>query len=195
MAKDEAPQAAGVRRRRLDGAAASAQHFGALLVGYYDDGALRWAGSVGTGFDQASSIASRSCSRARESPRVRSRRLQDAGTPALGRPELVAEVRFTEWTSEGLLRQPVYWACGRTRKRRSRAGGQASGRPKGEGQRPKAEGERPKAQGERPKAQGQGNSGPGTRLGQRDQRQASRTGRSNPTATRSMRILRRSSTS
>ena len=30
----------------------SRQHFGSLLVGYYDeDGALRWAGSVGTGFD------------------------------------------------------------------------------------------------------------------------------------------------
>ncbi len=31
----------------------SRQHFGSLLVGYYDDGgALRWAGRVGTGFDQ-----------------------------------------------------------------------------------------------------------------------------------------------
>jgi len=31
----------------------SRQHFGSLLVGYYDDaGALKWAGAVGTGFDQ-----------------------------------------------------------------------------------------------------------------------------------------------
>ena len=31
----------------------SRQHFGALLLGYYEGRALRWAGSVGTGFDQA----------------------------------------------------------------------------------------------------------------------------------------------
>src|SRR6187399_216097 len=29
------------------------QHFGALLLGYYDGDELRWCGSVGTGFDQA----------------------------------------------------------------------------------------------------------------------------------------------
>jgi hypothetical protein len=86
------------------------QHFGALLVGYYDDeGALRWAGSVGTGFDQ------------HELERV-SRQLDAIVTsrspfadafktmePAHWvRPRLVAQVRFAEWTSDGLLRQPVY---------------------------------------------------------------------------------------
>lgn len=86
------------------------QHFGALLVGYYDDeGALRWAGSVGTGFDQ------------HELERV-SRQLDAIATsrspfadafktmePAHWvRPRLVAQVRFAEWTSDGLLRQPVY---------------------------------------------------------------------------------------
>ena len=55
------------------------QHFGALLIGYYDEaGALRWAGSVGTGFDQAeldrvSGCCARSKSSSRHSP-TRSRR-------------------------------------------------------------------------------------------------------------------------
>jgi bifunctional non-homologous end joining protein LigD len=88
----------------------SRQHFGALLLGYYDDGgALRWAGTVGTGFDQ------------KELDRVAGL-LKSLGVPKSPfadhfktmeaaqwvRPTLVAEVKFTEWTSDGLLRQPVY---------------------------------------------------------------------------------------
>ena len=85
------------------------QHFGALLLGYYEGRELRWAGSVGTGFDQA------------ELDRL-AERLRPIATDASPfadafktmtrahwvKPELVVEVRFTEWTSEGLLRQPVY---------------------------------------------------------------------------------------
>jgi bifunctional non-homologous end joining protein LigD len=85
-------------------------HFGALLVGYYDPtGALRWAGGVGTGFDQreldrlARLLVERSTERSPFADRVRT-----AERPHWVRPELVAEVRFTEWTDEGLLRQPVY---------------------------------------------------------------------------------------
>jgi bifunctional non-homologous end joining protein LigD len=87
----------------------SRQHFGALLVGYYDEEGLRWAGSVGTGFDQ------------HELDRVAGllRPLEVAKSPFVDpfktmerahwtRPELIAEIRFTEWTSDGLLRQPVY---------------------------------------------------------------------------------------
>ena len=88
----------------------SRQYFGSLLVGYYDDeGKLRWSGAVGTGFDQ------------RELDRVAKllKPLEIASSPFDDRfktaevahwvkPTLVAEVRFTEWTSDGLLRQPVY---------------------------------------------------------------------------------------
>jgi bifunctional non-homologous end joining protein LigD len=88
----------------------SRQHFGALLLGYYDaGGALRWAGMVGTGFDQ------------KELDRV-ARLLRPLETPKSPfadafktmekahwvKPKVVAEVRFTEWTSDALLRQPVY---------------------------------------------------------------------------------------
>ena len=88
----------------------SRSHFGALLLGQYDaDGALRWVGSVGTGFDQPEleRLAGLLQSRARASSPF----ADDfkTSTPAHWvTPSLVVEVRFTEWTAEGLLRHPVY---------------------------------------------------------------------------------------
>lgn len=88
----------------------SRQHFGALLVGYHDDnGALRWAGSVGTGFNQAEldRVAQLLTKHAvKTSPFAD--RFKTAEPAFWVKPTLVAEVRFTEWTSDGLLRQPVY---------------------------------------------------------------------------------------
>jgi bifunctional non-homologous end joining protein LigD len=86
------------------------QHFGALLLGYYDSGgALRFAGSVGTGFNQreldrvAAELSAHASRRSPFADRVRT------SEPAHWvSPQLVAEVRFTEWTSDGLLRHPVY---------------------------------------------------------------------------------------
>ena len=85
-------------------------HFGALLVGYYDDlGALRWAGSVGTGFDQAELDRVSALLLAREIPnRPFADVFKTAERPHWVKPELAIEVRFTEWTSDGLLRHPVY---------------------------------------------------------------------------------------
>jgi bifunctional non-homologous end joining protein LigD len=85
------------------------QRFGALLVGYYEGAALRYAGSVGTGFTgdelervwaRLDAIASDRCPFD-----VRPKTMTRAHWV---RPELVVEVRFTEWTAERLLRQPVY---------------------------------------------------------------------------------------
>jgi bifunctional non-homologous end joining protein LigD len=88
----------------------SRTHFGALLLGYFDaGGSLRWAGSVGTGFDQkeldrlAALLAVRAVERSPFGDRVTT--LERAHWV---RPELVVQVRFTEWTDEGLLRHPVY---------------------------------------------------------------------------------------
>jgi bifunctional non-homologous end joining protein LigD len=82
---------------------------GALLVGYYDDGALRYAGRVGTGFKERDLelLMKELKKRARETSPF-------SGAPAPPRqaifvePELVAEVEFTEWTKEGILRHPAY---------------------------------------------------------------------------------------
>ena len=86
---------------------------GALVLGVREPGGLRWAGNVGSGFTDA------------ELGRLRARLepLRRATSPFGGpvrmprvrasdvvwvEPELVAEVEFAEWTSEGRLRAPVY---------------------------------------------------------------------------------------
>jgi bifunctional non-homologous end joining protein LigD len=86
------------------------QHFGALLVGYYDDeGELRWAGSVGTGFQQAELDRVAVLLQKLATPKSPFADAFKTASPAHWvRPDLVAELRFTEWTSDGLLRQPVY---------------------------------------------------------------------------------------
>jgi bifunctional non-homologous end joining protein LigD len=87
----------------------SRSHFGALVLGYYDKQGLRFAGSVGTGFDQkeldrvAELLATR---KAAKNPFIDPVRTMEA--PHWVRPDLVAAVRFTEWTSDGVLRHPVY---------------------------------------------------------------------------------------
>jgi bifunctional non-homologous end joining protein LigD len=83
--------------------------FGSLLLGYYEDGALRYAGKVGTGFTDAKlrEISKRMGELAREdSPYADSEELpKDAH---FVEPALVAEVGFTEWTGAGTLRHPRF---------------------------------------------------------------------------------------
>ena len=87
----------------------SRQHFGALLVGYYEDGELRFAGKVGTGFDQrtlADLMARMERLEVPESPFTRG-----SGLPRQARwvrPELVGQFAFSEWTRDGKLRHPSY---------------------------------------------------------------------------------------
>ena len=83
--------------------------FGALLLGYYEDGGLKYAGHTGSGFNQ------------RELERVIRllKPLEIAAPPFTTRPRtnerphwtkpsLVAQLKFTEWTDDGLLRHPIY---------------------------------------------------------------------------------------
>lgn len=82
--------------------------FGALLVGYYDDG-LVYAGKVGTGYDDTT--LRRLGARLRRLARARSPFAR--GSPAgrgthWVRPTLVAQFGFTEWTRDGKLRHPRY---------------------------------------------------------------------------------------
>jgi bifunctional non-homologous end joining protein LigD len=84
--------------------------FGALLVGYFDGERLRYAGKVGTGFDEATlrnlgarlrQLASEAC------PFDDPESIRERGVSWV-RPELVAEVGFTEWTRHGRLRHPRF---------------------------------------------------------------------------------------
>jgi bifunctional non-homologous end joining protein LigD len=85
------------------------QHFGALLLGEYTDGALRYVGHTGTGFDHKELTRLAKLLKARET-----RTSPFSGTvktnerPHWVRPDLLAQIRFTERTADGKLRQPVY---------------------------------------------------------------------------------------
>jgi bifunctional non-homologous end joining protein LigD len=85
-------------------------YFGSLLLGYYDDeGELRWAGSVGTGFDQKElDRVWKLLEQRRTDKSPFADHFKTAEKATWVKPTLVVEVRFTEWTSDGLLRQPVY---------------------------------------------------------------------------------------
>ena len=87
----------------------SRTEFGALLVGYNEDGTLRYAGKVGTGFDQSTlrSLGARMRELERdESPFERFKPIPP-GTRWVN-PQLVAQVGFSEWTRDGRLRHPRY---------------------------------------------------------------------------------------
>jgi bifunctional non-homologous end joining protein LigD len=83
--------------------------FGALLVGYYERARLRYAGKVGTGYSAATlrELGARLRDlETPESPFVDARPIP-RGTHWT-RPELVAQIGFAEWTSDGRLRQPRF---------------------------------------------------------------------------------------
>ena len=82
---------------------------GALLGGVYEDGRLVYAGKIGTGFDN----------RTLRDLQHRLTRLEQKTSPFASRPagaarahwvkpELVAQVSFSEWTGDGKLRHPAF---------------------------------------------------------------------------------------
>ena len=82
--------------------------FGALLVGYYENGQLRYAGKVGTGYDTRTLLELGAKLRALEMKRSPfAEPVREKGAHWV-RPELVAEVGFTEWTVDGKLRHPRF---------------------------------------------------------------------------------------
>ncbi len=86
----------------------SRAEFGALLVGLYDNGRLRYTGKVGTGYTQETLRdlgAKLKRLRTDESP-------FDPPPPIPGalwvKPRLVAQIAYAEWTADGKLRQPAF---------------------------------------------------------------------------------------
>ena len=82
--------------------------FGALLVGYHDGSGLRYAGKVGTGFDHQvlDTLRGRFDDVAARTSPFRDR-VPEKGAHWV-RPELVAQIGFSEWTRDGRLRHPRY---------------------------------------------------------------------------------------
>jgi DNA ligase D-like protein (predicted ligase) len=88
----------------------SREEFGALLVGYYDDdGVLRYAGKVGTGFGQETlrTLGARMRKLEQDESPFEPFKPIPPGTRWV-RPELVGQVAFSEWTRDARLRHPRY---------------------------------------------------------------------------------------
>jgi bifunctional non-homologous end joining protein LigD len=88
----------------------SRKHFGTLLLGYYDnDGKLVYAGHSGGGFSNALLDEIH-----RKLKAIEKKQSPFTTTPKTNErahwvaPKYVAEVKFNEWTSSGMLRQPIF---------------------------------------------------------------------------------------
>jgi bifunctional non-homologous end joining protein LigD len=102
-------QKAGIRRRRLDRAAQTRQYFGALLLGVQEGGRLKYVGHTGTGFDTKELARLSALLKKRETKTSPFAEKVKTNEPAHWvRPDLVAQIRFTEWTADDKLRHPVY---------------------------------------------------------------------------------------
>ncbi len=100
----------------------SRQCFGAVLVGYYDGGKLKFAGKVGTGFTEKSLSTLYKKFRTEERddcpfvdlPSKQGGQWVQGITPSMMNkmhwinPKFVAQVKFLEWTRDGKLRAPVF---------------------------------------------------------------------------------------
>ena len=91
--------------------AGTRKHFGALLLGYHDNGELRYCGKVGTGFNE------KSLKLIFDALQPLRRKTAPFANPPKGReakgvhwvsPALLAEVEFTEWTEDDILRHPSF---------------------------------------------------------------------------------------
>ena len=85
------------------------EELGALLLGYFERGRLRYAGKVGTGFDRETL---RDLAKRLAPLRRADSSFADEAAPARGttwvQPRLVAQVGFSEWTRDGRLRHPRF---------------------------------------------------------------------------------------
>jgi bifunctional non-homologous end joining protein LigD len=98
------------------------KHFGAILVGYYENKRLVFAGKVGTGFTTEWLLVLHKKFRAEERsdcpfvdlPSKQNGQWVQGITPSMMRkmhwvnPVFVCEIKFAEWTRDGKLRAPVF---------------------------------------------------------------------------------------
>ena len=95
----------------------AAREVGGLLLGYHEDGVLRYGGSVGTGWDAGTGreLHQRLLKLQTDKPPVDVKSVKPgrwskraAGTERWVKPEMVVEVAFSEWTPDGHVRHPTF---------------------------------------------------------------------------------------
>lgn len=92
------------------GEGARSDRFGSLILGFHDENdQLAYAGRVGTGFDRKLlDELYRLMQPLRRKTSPFPRKIPDAAKSVWLTPKLVAEVKFAEWTRDGILRAPVF---------------------------------------------------------------------------------------
>jgi bifunctional non-homologous end joining protein LigD len=89
----------------------SREAFGSLLLGYWKERQLIYCGRVGTGFNSKSLNSIMAKLRTRqleESPFANELDWKERKGAHYVKPELVAQIKYTEWTPDGRLRHPVF---------------------------------------------------------------------------------------
>jgi bifunctional non-homologous end joining protein LigD len=93
----------------LPGEGRRTERIGALLMGYYEGDAFRYAGRVGTGFtDKTLAALARLLGPLRQDATPFSAGPKLPREAVFVQPSVVAEVEFREWTREGVMRAPSY---------------------------------------------------------------------------------------
>jgi bifunctional non-homologous end joining protein LigD len=87
----------------------SREHIGAILLGYYRDGEFVYAGHTGGGFSQDAlrDMYRRLAPLERDTPPFTTKPRTNERAHWV-EPKVIAEVKFSEWTNDGKLRQPVF---------------------------------------------------------------------------------------
>lgn len=80
--------------------------FGALLIGYYEKGLFRFAGKVGTGYNE--DLLRALTKKLKGISSKKSPFQEEVKNAHWVRPKLVAQIGFTEWTRDGKLRHPRF---------------------------------------------------------------------------------------
>lgn len=89
----------------------SRKEFGALVLGIYDQGKLKYIGHTGGGFDQKKLAALIKLLKPLITKNSPFETTPKTNMPATWvKPRVVVEVKFSEWTKEGIMRQPIYLA-------------------------------------------------------------------------------------
>jgi bifunctional non-homologous end joining protein LigD len=81
---------------------------GALLVGYHENGGLRYAGKVGTGYNERTLRDLREHLEQLELPQAPVRPPPAVNNAHWVRPQIVAQIGFSQWTRDGRLRHPRF---------------------------------------------------------------------------------------
>lgn len=92
--------------------------FGALLLGFYENGALRYAGKVGTGYDDKTleDLHQKLSRIEKKNPEFAPNEDLPSKKVHWVTPKYVAEIGFTEWTDSNKLRHPRYLGLRRSKK-------------------------------------------------------------------------------